>query len=334
MAKRKKASWVGPVNPADAETGIVKPAGELTGSARVEAERMSPRPVVVPKDKKVTTERKIKKVDPKTGGTYEVAEHLKESKEPVQKRERPKRKPLVLGGQTVRAPKTSELKRGVTVVATETNPAETRTRRKKVAKKTVVRDARTGRARAKTKDELTTVLPRVEAPARKKPRTLAPGAGPQRTPLYIDPSQPAAQLEEGTKTVLKKDEHTSEVVETSVPVKEWVGGRVTRRLKGLAVPHKVIAPAVNQALQHLDNMAATRGTTEHHSHLEAFNTIHPTILGMDATIHNALGVMHNHIMHPKHNSSSVITQIRVGIADRLSEGKKMETQRAQRQGRK
>jgi hypothetical protein len=315
VAKKKKASWVGPVNPADAETGIVKPAGELTGSARAEAERMSPRPVAVPKDKKVTTERKVKKVDPKTNETYEVAEHLKEHKEPVQKRETPKRKPLVLGGQTVRAPKPGELKRGITVVPTETNPTETRTRKKRVPKKTVVRDAKTGRARPKTKDELTTVLPRVEAPAPERPRTLAPGAGPQRTPLYIDPSKPKARLEE-------KDGK-----------KEWVGGQTTRRLKGLAVPHKVIAPAVNQALQHLDNMAATRGTTEHHSHLEAFNTIHPTILGMDTRIHQALGVMHNHVMHPKHNSSSVITQIRLGIADRLSEGKKMETQRAQRQGR-
>ena len=331
MAKKKKASWVGPVNPADVETGILKPAGELSGSARVEAERMSPRPVVVPRDKKVTTERKVKKVDPKTGGTYEVAEHLKESKEPVQKREKPKRKPLVLGGQTVRAPKPGELKRGITVVPTETNPTETRTRRKKVATKKPIRDATTGRARAKTKDELTTVLPRVEAPAPKKPRTLSPGAGPQREALYIDPSQPAAKLEEGTKTVLKKDEHTSEIVETSVPVKEWVGGQATRRLKGLAVPHKTIAPVVNQALKHLDDMAATRGTTEHHGHAEAFNAIHPTVLGMDATIHHALGVMHNHIMHPKHNSSSVITQIRLGIGDRLSEGKKMETQRAQRQ---
>jgi hypothetical protein len=302
MAKRKKATWVGPVNPADAETGVVKPTGELTGSARTESERMSPRPVVVPKDKKVKTERKIKKVDPKTGETYEVAEHLSEYKEPVQKREKPKRKPLVLGGQTVRAPKTGELKRGITVVPTETNPTETRTRKKKVPKKTAIRDAKTGRARAKTTDELTTVLPRVEAPAPEKPRTLAPGAGPQRTPVYIDHSKPT-------------------------------GEKATRRLKGLAVPHKTIAPAVNQALQHLDNMAATRGTPEHHNHLEAFNTVHPTILGMDARIHQALGVMHNHVMHPKHNSSSVITQIRLGIADRLSEGKTMETQRAQRQGR-
>jgi hypothetical protein len=302
VAKKKKASWVGPVNPADAETGIVKPAGELKGSAREEAERMSPRPVAVPKDKKVTTERKVKKVDPKTGETYEVAEHLKEHKEPVQKREKEKRKPLVLGGQTVRAPKPGELKRGITVVSTETNPTETRTRKKKVPKKTVVRDATTGRARPKTKDELTTVLPRVEAPAPERPRTLAPGAGPQREPVHIDTTAPA-------------------------------GNQASRKLKGLAVPHKVIAPAVNQALKHLDDMAATRGTTEHHSHAEAFNAIHPTILGMDATIHHALGVMHSHTMHPKHNSRSVITQIKAHIGDRLSEGKKMETQRAQRQGR-
>jgi hypothetical protein len=303
MAKRKKATWVGPVNPADAETGIVKPAGELTGSARAESERMSPRPVVVPKDKKVKTERKIKKVDPKTGETYEKAEHLSEYKEPVQKREKPKRKPLVLGGQTVRAPKTGELKRGITVVPTETNPTETRTRKKRVPKKTVVRDATTGRARQRRPEDFTkTEVAPAPAPAPERPRTLAPGAGPQRTPVYIDHSKPT-------------------------------GEKATRRLKGLAVPHKTIAPAVNQALQHLDNMAATRGKPEHHTHLEAFNTVHPTILGMDATIHQALGVMHNHVMHPKHNSSSVITQIRLGIADRLSEGKKMETQRAQRQGR-
>jgi hypothetical protein len=300
MAKKRKAPWVGAENPVDVETNLLKPVGEVTGGARAEAERMSPRPLVVPKDKKVKTERKIKKVDPKTGETYTVAEQLNEHREPVQKREKGRRKPLVLGGQTVRAPKPGELKRGITVVATETNPTETSTRKKRVPKKTVVRDATTGRARAKTTDELTTVLPRVEAPAPEKPRTLAPGAGPQREAVYIDESKPA-------------------------------GEKATRRLKGLAVPHKVIAPAVNQALKHLDDMAATRGTPEHHGHAEAFNAIHPTILGMDATIHHALGVMHSHTMHPKHNSRSVITQIKAHIGDRLSEGKKMETQRAQRQ---
>lgn len=233
-----------------------------------------------------------------------------------------------LAQKGIRAPKRGELARGVTIVMPGPK------RKKKTRSRTVVRDAETGRARQRRPEEFkTTVLdPVTPKPKRSRP-SLAPGAGPLREPVYVDPSQSAAKLEEGTKTVLRKDEETQEFVETSVPMKEWVGGQATRKLKGLAVPHKTIAPAVNQAIKHLDDMAATRGTTEHHGHAEAFNAIHPTILGMDATIHHALGVMHNHIMHPKHNSRSVITQIKVHIGDRLSEGKKMETQRAQRQGR-
>jgi hypothetical protein len=201
-----------------------------------------------------------------------------------------------LAQKGIRAPKRGELARGITIV--DPGPK----RKKKTRSKTVVRDANTGRARARTSEDFTRteVAPVAPKPERSRP-SLAPGAGALREPVHIDVTAPA-------------------------------GNQASRKLKGLAVPHKVIAPAVNQALKHLDDMAATRGTTEHHSHAEAFNTVHPTILGMDATIHHALGAMHNHIIHPKHNSSSVITLIKSAIGDRLSEGKKMETQRAQRQG--
>lgn len=195
-----------------------------------------------------------------------------------------------------RAPKRGELARGITIV----DPAPKRA--KKTPKKTVVRDADTGRARQRRPEEFTTteIAPVAPAPERSRP-TLAPGAGPLRENVYVDESKPT-------------------------------GEKATRRLKGLAVPHKVIAPAVNQAIQHIDGMAATKGSPEYHSHVEAFNSIHPTILGMDTTIHHALGAMAHHTMYPQHNSSSVITQIKSAIGDRLSEGKKMETQRAQRQG--
>lgn len=206
-----------------------------------------------------------------------------------------------LARQGIRAPKRGELSRGVTIV--EPKPK----RAKKVAPKPAVeRDAATGRAKKKSPPtpptpSLTVVAP--VAPKRERTRpSLAPGAGARREPVYVDTTKPE-------------------------------GAQASRKLKGLAVPHKVIAPAVNQALKHLDDMAATRGTPEHHSHLEAFNTIHPTILGMDSTIHHALGAMHHHTMYPKHNSASVITQIKSAIGDRLSEGKQLETQRAQRQGR-
>jgi hypothetical protein len=195
-----------------------------------------------------------------------------------------------------RAPKRGELARGITIV----DPAPKRA--KKTRAKTVVRDAETGRARARTPEDFkrTEVAPVAPAPERSRP-SLAPGAGPLRENVYVDESKPT-------------------------------GEKATRRLKGLAVPHKVIAPAVNQAIQHIDGMAATKGSPEYHSHVEAFNSIHPTILGMDTTIHHALGAMAHHTMYPQHNSSSVITQIKSAIGDRLSEGKKMETQRAQRQG--
>ena len=212
--------------------------------------------------------------------------------------------PLVSTGRKLarsgaRAPKRGELARGVTIV----DPGPKKAKKKPTNR--VVRDPKTGRIVqlpfAKPKKFKKTVLEPVAPAPERTPPNLAPGAGALREPVYVDTTKPE-------------------------------GNQATRKLKGLAVPHKTIAPVVNQALKHLDDMAATRGTTEHHGHAEAFNAIHPTVLGMDATIHHALGVMHNHIMHPKHNSSSVITQIKSGISDRLSEGKKMETQRAQRQG--
>jgi hypothetical protein len=202
-----------------------------------------------------------------------------------------------LAQKGIRAPKRAELARGVTIV----DPGSKR--KKKKPGKTVVRDATTGRARQRTKEEFkVTELPAAPTPAPEKPRTLAPGAGARREPVYVDTSKPEGQ-------------------------------QATRKLKGLAVPHKVIAPAVGQALEHLRGMAETRGTSEHHGHLQAFNAIHPTILGMDPTIHHALGAMAHHIMYPKRDSHSVITQITTAIGDRLSEGKLMETQRAKRQGR-
>jgi hypothetical protein len=207
-----------------------------------------------------------------------------------------------LAQKGIRAPKRGELARGVTIV----DPKPKKAKKKPTSK--VVRDEKTGRIvqlpfRKKAPEEMTTTVVDTVAPAPERSRpTIAPGAGARREPVYVDTTKPE-------------------------------GNQASRKLKGLAVPHKVIAPAVNQALKHLDDMAATRGTTEHHGHAESFNAIHPTILGMDATIHHALGAVYHHTMYPKHNSSSVITQIKSAIGDRLSEGKKMETQRAQRQGR-
>jgi hypothetical protein len=227
--------------------------------------------------------------------------------------------PVVSTGKTLarkglRAPKRGELKRGITVIQTEKNPTETRTRTRKRNTKVIAKPqpGQAGKLDGKivrvTPENLTQVydqkrrteLPAVQAPEPEKPRTLAPGAGARRENVFVDPRKAS-------------------------------GEQATRRLKGLAVPHKMIAPAVNQAMEHLRGMAATKGTPEYHEHVAGFNAIHPTILGMDSTIHHALGAMAHHTMYPKQDSHSVITQITAAIGDRLSEGRSMEVQRAQRQ---
>lgn len=217
--------------------------------------------------------------------------------------------PLISTGKKLartgaRAPKRGELARGITIV----DPAPKRKKKKPTNK--VVRDKKTGRivqlpfkkltAEEHTRINLDQPGEPPAAPAAAKPRTLAPGAGPRREQVYVDQTKPE-------------------------------GEQAVRKLKGLAVPHKVIAPAVGQALEHLRGMAQTRGTPEYHQHVSAFNAIHPTILGMDQTIHHALGAMAAHTMYPKHDSHSVITQITTAIGDRLSEGRKMELERAKRQ---
>lgn len=289
MAK-KKAPWVGPQNPVDTSTGLIKPVVEMSPEQKSEASKMDPAPKF----------KEPKEAPPQGKKIY---------KEPVQKREKFKNKKLVVGGEVVRPPKRGELKRGVTAVSVEPKPKRNRTKKQTPI---VVKPGQAGKLDGKivrvTPENLTQVydqkrrteLPTVQPPAPEKPRTLAPGAGARRERVFVDP-------------------------------RKAPGEQATKKLKGLAVPHKVIAPAVSQAMEHLRGMAATKGTPEYHEHVAAFNAIHPTILGMDPTIHHALGAMAHHTMYPKPDSHSVITQISTAIGDRLSEGRSMEVQRAQRQ---
>lgn len=305
---RKKSSWIGPQNPVDTSTGLIKPVAEMNSEQKTEAAKMDPRPIIVPKEKSENTLKKVKQLDPRTGAAIDVPTELRPYKAPVVKREKPKvATTQKLNRAGLRAPKRGELKRGITAVSTDP-------KKRRVKKQTpiVVKPGQAGKLDGKivrvTPENLTQVydqkrrteLPAVQAPGPEKPRTLAPGAGARRENVFVDPRKAS-------------------------------GEQATRRLKGLSVPHKMIAPAVNQAMEHLRGMAATKGTPEYHEHVAGFNAIHPTILGMDSTIHHALGAMAHHTMYPKQDSHSVITQITAAIGDRLSEGRSMEVQRAQRQ---
>ena len=98
MAKRKKASWVGAANPADPETGVLKPRTEMNAEQSAEAAKIDPAPKLVSKPLPVQGQKVYKA--------------------PVQKRTQKKAAPLIVDAKEVRAPKNSELRRGVTSVST------------------------------------------------------------------------------------------------------------------------------------------------------------------------------------------------------------------------
>ena len=251
MAK-KRASFVGPVNPADPTTGILKPVGEQTAGQRRESENMSPRPIVKPKD--VTTSKTFK--------------------EPVVKRQKPKVKTAEnLKEAEIRTPKNSELAKKITSVSTVP-----KTRKRKVRGKSVARDPQTGRARAKTTAELTTVLPTAG-------RDVVEGAVPQ-TPR---PLQRVSTIKDGL-----------------------------RGPKGAAVSHKEVSNMVSQARGHLTQMTLTRNTPAFHEHHESFNLAHAQLEKHAPAAHQILGIMRHLTVNPTPQSADHFELADKALGDTLS----------------
>jgi len=143
MAKRKKAPWVGPANPADTETGLLKPTVEMTDEERGEAEKISKTPKF--------------KSKPGALGAGE-----RPYKAPVQKRAA--KKPATnekLKAAGVRPAKNSELKKGVVAVSTDS----AKPRRKKAVRTTTKTgkkiDPKTGKIRTPKKGQIAKVGGRV-----------------------------------------------------------------------------------------------------------------------------------------------------------------------------
>ena len=243
---RKKASWVGPANPADA-TGILRPTGELSSEARAESERTSPRPVVKPKDVAKTQTRRQKAIDPKTKAVIMVNDSAKPFKEPVVKRQKPKVKTTEnLKEAEVRTPTNAELAKKVTSVSTVP-----KIRKKKARGKSVARDPKTGRARAKTTEELTTVLPTAD-------RDAVEGAAPQ-TPR---PLQRVSTIKNAPRTAA-----------------------------GPAGGIDAITSLIGEARSHLAKMTLSRNTPEFHDHHENFNLAHAQLAKHAPAAHTILGIM-------------------------------------------
>jgi hypothetical protein len=271
---RKKASWVGPVNPADPTTGVLRPTGELSAEARAESERTSPRPKVKPKDVAKTQTRRQKAIDPKTKAVIMVNDSAKPFKEPVVKRQKPKVKTTEnLKAAEVRPPTNAELGKKVTSVSTVP-----KTRKKKARGKSVARDPKTGRARAKTTEELTTTLPTAG-------RDVVEGA----SPLTPRPLQRTTTVRGGL-----------------------------RGPKGAAISHKEVADMVSQARGHLTQMTLTRNTPEFHEHHENFNLVHAQLEKHAPAAHQILGIMRHLTVNPTPQSADHFELADKALGDTLS----------------
>lgn len=301
MAKRKKSSWVGPLNELDS-SNILRPVVELTDPEQKKAaKKISPAPKpTVPKE----------------------ASSKKFHKEPVQKREEFKPKPLIIDTkkvitdkesidygqpvqQEVRAPKKGELKRGITSVSTA--PKKRRIKKQKsIVPKVGQAGKLDGQTVRVTPENLTQIY-------EQKRRTELPVAGPEEM-------TPAGRPE----------------IEEAILPRKLRGSQNKKNLGGFAAKHSVVAAAAHEALGHLNTMANTdKSSPEHHAAHEAFNALHAQIgqIG-NKPLHSDLGLGRT-IIQQFHGSNKLAGALKLHrgmVLGRLEEGKIAEQSRADRAG--
>jgi hypothetical protein len=248
---RKKASWVGPANPADA-TGILRPTGELSSEARAESERTSPRPVVKPKD-------------PKTKNTY---------KEPVQKRQKPKVKTAeVLKAAEVRPATNAELKKNITEVSTVEKPK--RQRKPRTTTKTGKKiDPKTGQIRAPRKGQIAKVDGQV---VRVNSENLEAATTAGRTTVLPTADRDAV---EGAAPQTPRPLQRVSTIKNA-----------PRTAAGPAGGIDSITSLIGEARSHLAKMTLSRNTPEFHDHHENFNLAHAQLAKHAPAAHTILGIM-------------------------------------------
>ncbi len=156
----------------------------------------------------------------------------------------------------VRSPKNSELRKKKTAVSTTPRKKNRRTT-------TVVRDAATGRARARTEaDFVRTDLPTTDAEARTAAEKVAGVSKPRSIPR-------ASVLTSAPKPAAGPAGNTSEITEM-----------------------------IGQARQHLANMTLSRSKPEeYNAHHDSFNLVHAKLQKVAPAAHTILGIMR----HATHN---------------------------------
>lgn len=271
---RKKASWVGPANPADPTTGVLRPTGELSSEARAESERTSPRPKVEPKDTAKPQTRRQPAIDPKTKAVITVNDTARPHKEPVVKREKPKVKTTEnLKAAELRTPTNAELGRGVAEVSTAPKPKRNRK----------------PRSTTKTGKKLDPKTGRIVAPRPGQVRKL------NGQVVRVDSSNIEEVTQASRTTVLPTAGR--DVVEGASPLTPKPIQRVgvvrgtPQPAAGPAGGIKSITDLIGEARGHLARMTLSRNTPTFHEHHENFNLAHAQLASQAPAAHTILGIM-------------------------------------------
>lgn len=294
---RKRASFVGPANPADADTGLLKPIGEQSAEQRRESEKASPRPKVVPKDSKKTQTI----TNSRTGKVEDRPANVKFYKEPVQKREKPKVKTVEnLKEAEIRTPTNAELSKKTT--APSTAPKAKRNRKP--------------RSTTKTGKPLDPKTGRIVAPRPGQIRKL------NGEVVRVDASNIDDVTKESRTTVLPKadrDKVEGATSPTPRPVQ-----RVTRVTSGIEGPKGAggnvdgITSLIGQARSHLAKMTLSRNTPEFHEHHENFNLAHAELQKVAPAAHTILGIMRHVTVNVTPESSGHFEAADKALGDTLS----------------
>lgn len=223
---------------------------------------------------------------------------------------------------SIRPPKNSELRRGITAVPVNKPKRKKSPRtRTKTGKKL---DPTTGKIATpkvgqigKIGGEVVRVTPEnVQQVHEERVRTTLPEAGPE----VMRPQSPGPRV-------------PLEAPEGGLREKVWIDsktGKPSRKLRGFGVPAEQVHAKAWEAMGHLDSMMNHQpGSPEHTKHREAFVKAHGDLHPMSSDAHQILSMAAIVASRPKYpQQTSHLNKIKDALSERISIGRAMEKRRA------
>lgn len=230
---------------------------------------------------------------------------------------------------SIRPPKNSELRRGITAVPV--NKPKRKKSPRTITKTGKKLDPKTGKIAVpkvgqigKVGGEVVRVTPdNVQQVHEERVRTVLPEAGPEvMTPRTPGPRVPL------------------EVPQGGLSESKWVDrktGKVSRKLRGFGVPAEHVHAKAWEAMGHLDSMLNHQpGSPEHSKHRDSFLKSRSELHPMSSDVHEIVTMAGVVAQRPKYpQQTSHLNQIKDALSERISIGRAMERRRgkAQEEGR-